>query len=86
MINRTAACIRHIALIASALLYVTVLFIDYSPIWRGFFTLLLIIAACVAMKNQRCPYCNRYRLKYNPLLDKEIGYCSACGKHIEYRQ
>lgn len=86
MINRTIACIRHTVWILSVLLLISALIIDYSPIWRSILTVIYCIGALVGMKNRRCPYCRRYKLSYNPLIHSEIGYCSACGKRVEYDQ
>jgi DNA-directed RNA polymerase subunit RPC12/RpoP len=86
MINRTVACIRHIVWTVSVCLYATVLFIDYTRIWHIILLLQALVISFITMQNIRCPHCGRYKLNYNPLFSKEIGYCSACGERVEYKK
>ena len=85
MIRRFPAVLRFLPFLFCSLLYLCVLFTDSRILPCSVITIAWIGSMLFFHSSRRCPCCLRFGLDNRPF-SKNSGYCSHCGKLIEYRE
>lgn len=85
MIRRFPAVLRLVLLVAGFLGFFSAFYIDYHILVRYTLALFWVGSVIFYATSRRCPYCRRFGLDSRPFFQNS-GYCSHCGKLVEYRR
>ena len=83
MLNRKYIIFSLIAVAVSAGFFASLRFTNYHPIVTCIIYLAFIASTINVLLYIRCPHCGRRGLRFNPF-GKDAGYCSRCGKRVEF--
>lgn len=85
MIRRFPGIIRFVLFVLCSAAYLSMLFVDCHIALRYLIAAAWVGSVIFYAASRRCPCCRRFGLDNRPF-SKNSGYCSHCGKLIEYRR
>ena len=83
MLNRKFTFFCLISLAISTGFLGSMFIVEYVTLVKFIITLSFIVTLTLSLLYIRCPHCGRRSLKVNPFA-KNAGYCSRCGKLVEF--